>query len=662
MADPTAGSVLTLADLVLLRALMGRCAISYEALKHRFGHPDGIRLFTMDQLKVVMRWLHINFRWHMDLRMPQYHLPSGMRKQFVVDHVQCQLFGNDHRTNSTAVTAASLNIRQVCESEAPRYISVPVRHTPVHRDPVPAPIQPPIPVLKLLRPSERVAALYKSVLDHLPADAVFLAGVPKPCVPHPHAHANVLDPETRSPHPPVNPTSLDLQPTKPAPHAQSTPDTKPNSVSISDRDLIAPLFERAGIELDVDARVRVCGIELLFDIDQGDCSFSQSRFIKCGGRECCSWWPKLRKHPEIKPETPGGALASVVMESGLECDRVDLVVKESSSDSNVGVDLGSSSSVLDANSSTVAVESSDLGSGSDVLANPFVLGSESGLFVANPSVTVKSSPHPSLLEPINFPTLAPVAPAAEPKTSGAAESAPPSPLPLPPVKAVAEPQTPNISQVDAAPTPIPASVAASPPRLDWKSCKDTTILQSLVLESCARAPHASANTSANTPTNDDISVGDSVVSFICPLSLKRVKHPARGRKCKHKQAFDAEIFLAFNENKDIWKFVIYVLRLLHKYPHAAKCIIQSTGQDAPFTNPILEVDHTPQSAPPKRPISEVILIDSDSDSEEPLAKRRNFSPVKAVGVAAAEEGGSEEYVTERTVLESGKVVETIVIG
>ncbi|ORY44925.1 hypothetical protein BCR33DRAFT_212436 [Rhizoclosmatium globosum] len=39
---------------------------------------------------------------------------------------------------------------------------------------------------------------------------------------------------------------------------------------------------------------------------------------------------------------------------------------------------------------------------------------------------------------------------------------------------------------------------------------------------------------------DDIAVGNSIVNFSCPLSLVRIKHPAKGKNCKHRQVFDAE--------------------------------------------------------------------------------------------------------------------------
>ncbi|KAJ3070582.1 hypothetical protein HDU98_006365 [Podochytrium sp. JEL0797] len=105
----TAASLLTVSDVVSLTERMSRCAISHDTLKYRLGYPNGIEHFTLEQLKVIMHWLHNLFRMRSDLRMPQYHLSSGMRKCFVVNYVQRQLYGDDFETNS-AVAAAALNV------------------------------------------------------------------------------------------------------------------------------------------------------------------------------------------------------------------------------------------------------------------------------------------------------------------------------------------------------------------------------------------------------------------------------------------------------------------------------------------------------------------------------------------------------------------------
>lgn len=41
--------------------------------------------------------------------------------------------------------------------------------------------------------------------------------------------------------------------------------------------------------------------------------------------------------------------------------------------------------------------------------------------------------------------------------------------------------------------------------------------------------------------DDDIEIGDEVVSFSCPLSLSKIIHPGKGIKCKHAQCFDVEV-------------------------------------------------------------------------------------------------------------------------
>ncbi|KAI9324217.1 hypothetical protein BDR26DRAFT_882021 [Obelidium mucronatum] len=207
-------------------------------------------------------------------------------------------------------------------------------------------------------------------------------------------------------------------------------------------------------------------------------------------------------------------------------------------------------------------------------------------------------------------------------------------------------------------------------------------------------------TAAAQAAEDDVSVGDSTITFSCPLALIRIKHPAKGKNCKHKQVFDAETFLSFNEKKDTWKCVVCnlrieqndliidtdMLRLLQKYSTADKCIVKANGEDCPFveaqsapvathtmmdsvmvmppTRKAIVVDddgvirrHSApvigiQAAAVKRRISEVICLD-ESDDETPLAQRqrRQYSPSsKPVNL---------EIIT--SVGEGGKVVETIVI-
>ncbi|KAJ3403701.1 SUMO ligase siz1, partial [Chytridiales sp. JEL 0842] len=96
--------------------------------------------------------------------------------------------------------------------------------------------------------------------------------------------------------------------------------------------------------------------------------------------------------------------------------------------------------------------------------------------------------------------------------------------------------------------------------------------------------------------SDDIELGDTVVSFQCPLTLSRMAHPAKGRLCTHSQLFDALSFLQFTGNKAYWSCVVcrreikssdllidaQALRLLRVYKDADKCVVKPDGTDEPF--------------------------------------------------------------------------------
>lgn len=57
---------------------------------------------------------------------------------------------------------------------------------------------------------------------------------------------------------------------------------------------------------------------------------------------------------------------------------------------------------------------------------------------------------------------------------------------------------------------------------------------------------ASNDSRAKICDTDDIEVGDESVSFRCPLSLCRIQHPGRGKKCTHSQCFDLEVYFMYN--------------------------------------------------------------------------------------------------------------------
>ncbi|KAJ3114102.1 hypothetical protein HDU96_002562 [Phlyctochytrium bullatum] len=96
--------------------------------------------------------------------------------------------------------------------------------------------------------------------------------------------------------------------------------------------------------------------------------------------------------------------------------------------------------------------------------------------------------------------------------------------------------------------------------------------------------------------NGELEVGESEVSFKCPVSATRMVHPARGRNCRHTECFDVKVFLEMKKQPEAtWKCPIcnsvlvpddvfidpFFLRLLDAYPGATKCRILPTGDHAP---------------------------------------------------------------------------------
>ncbi|KAJ3150753.1 SUMO ligase siz1 [Geranomyces michiganensis] len=69
--------------------------------------------------------------------------------------------------------------------------------------------------------------------------------------------------------------------------------------------------------------------------------------------------------------------------------------------------------------------------------------------------------------------------------------------------------------------------------------------------------------------DDEIQMGNQIVSFQCPLSLIRIRNPAKSIKCVHKQCFDAEDLVIEPTFS----------RLLAKYPNADRCVILPSGED-----------------------------------------------------------------------------------
>ncbi|KAI9339666.1 hypothetical protein BDR26DRAFT_381109 [Obelidium mucronatum] len=95
---------------------------------------------------------------------------------------------------------------------------------------------------------------------------------------------------------------------------------------------------------------------------------------------------------------------------------------------------------------------------------------------------------------------------------------------------------------------------------------------------------------------EDIQHGDVVVSFICPLTLRRIVIPGKGKYCTHLQNFDMETFIEFSKQLQQWKCIICCKRiectdlvfdaktlcLSTKYKGRDKCVLRPDGSDVEY--------------------------------------------------------------------------------
>ncbi|KAI8827087.1 uncharacterized protein EV422DRAFT_512578 [Fimicolochytrium jonesii] len=152
--------------------------------------------------------------------------------------------------------------------------------------------------------------------------------------------------------------------------------------------------------------------------------------------------------------------------------------------------------------------------------------------------------------------------------------------------------------------------------------------------------------------DDDIEMGNQVLSFQDPLTLARINLPCKGRTCNHAQCFDCEAFISMNQGAIKWKCPICskpvegkdllidptFTNTLTNYPDADRCIILPNGLTAPFeTSPaprtVTAIIQSPsQSAIPnpastKHLLAEVIDVD-DVEVDLPPAKQARIGSPK----------------------------------
>ncbi|KAJ3104313.1 hypothetical protein HDU97_009389 [Phlyctochytrium planicorne] len=178
-----------------------------------------------------------------------------------------------------------------------------------------------------------------------------------------------------------------------------------------------------------------------------------------------------------------------------------------------------------------------------------------------------------------------------------------------------------------APRPPPAlsskaPLAVTPAQLAPK--RDLVALREKALEIFSKVSYeAKKNSSCNA---GDVEIGDSIITFTCPVSLSRITDPVKGENCKHLQCFDLRPFLDMLYLK-LWKCSVCgahlradslvvdlpSLQLLQKYPNADRCVVKSDGTDAPFDKyadepkPMKNVD----APKPSQTVAVVDLFDDD---------------------------------------------------
>ncbi|KAI9324117.1 hypothetical protein DFJ73DRAFT_259772 [Zopfochytrium polystomum] len=134
----------------------------------------------------------------------------------------------------------------------------------------------------------------------------------------------------------------------------------------------------------------------------------------------------------------------------------------------------------------------------------------------------------------------------------------------------------------------------------------------------------------------DVEMADMKLSFACPLLLRRVVHPARGRLCRHLQAVGAEGLLEMYAFKPSVRCTVcnveiatdeliidaQFLRLLQKYRGQDGCMVSPDGSDRPLP----DASRTPPSGSRKRPLSSCrevdddVVDDDDDDNEDRLGR------------------------------------------
>ncbi|KAI9004800.1 MIZ/SP-RING zinc finger-domain-containing protein [Gaertneriomyces semiglobifer] len=137
---------------------------------------------------------------------------------------------------------------------------------------------------------------------------------------------------------------------------------------------------------------------------------------------------------------------------------------------------------------------------------------------------------------------------------------------------------------------------------------------------------------------EEIQVGDQIVSLVCPISLKRIIVPGKGRSCRHVQCFDLETFVKLSRLNCKWKCGICsdtiekndlivsepFLHLLAAYPESEKCIMRADGTHARYAKSSMPRKKARLSG--DQPSRTTEVVDLCDDDEEPVANETTAKP------------------------------------
>lgn len=140
--------------------------------------------------------------------------------------------------------------------------------------------------------------------------------------------------------------------------------------------------------------------------------------------------------------------------------------------------------------------------------------------------------------------------------------------------------------------------------------------------------------------DDELLAVENSVSLMCPLSLMRIKTPARGEACTHRRCFDLNTWLLFSDPTDIWQCPLCSMPLLPSQvviDAEMKAVLQQTDSEIEairFKDDGSFEVVTEEKGPAKKkqagasrsiPTTSIVSLSDESDDDTPLPNGNNSS-------------------------------------